>query len=98
MPYRLVVGSENGLVHRILSVLFAVKELHLFTSVPLGGCFFSSFCCHFLFGYYLFNLIEVAPVMIVECDSTIAMLVYVTTAYTVAVLFTYPANFDIHHD
>jgi hypothetical protein len=26
------------------------------------------------------------------------MLVYVTTAYTVAVLFTYPANLDIHHD
>ena len=37
MPYRLVMCSENGLVHWLLSILFAIEEFHLQTAFPLGS-------------------------------------------------------------
>lgn len=44
MPYRLVMCSENGLVHWLLSILFAIEEFHLQTAFPLGCCFLP--CSH----------------------------------------------------
>ena len=41
MSNRFVVYVMNGLVHRFLSILFAIEEFHLQTAFPLSWCFFS---------------------------------------------------------
>ena len=56
-------------------------------------CFINS-----LFVYYLFNLIEVAPVVIAESNRAIAMLVDVAATHWVPVLLSYSANLDTLYD